>query len=121
MQYFHFERLIDKYSSEITAILPSKGSYDDSGEYVKGEPEKISLYGAILDISEKKIYNSNGTLTEKDKQLFVKGELAQNLVGAKIIYDNKQYSIEDETENSKFTGFSSYTLKYVSAFKGESE
>lgn len=122
MIYFHFERLIEKYSSEFTAILPPKGSYDDSGEYVQGEPEKVSLYGAILDISEKKIYNSNGTLTHKDKQLFIKGELTSNLIGAKVIYEDKQYSVEEEAENCKFTGFSSYILKYVSAFgKGENK
>lgn len=122
MQYFHFDRLIDRYSSEFTVILPTNGGYDDSGEYIRGEPEKLSLYGAILDISEKKIYNSNGTLTEKDKQLFVKGELTSNLVGAKVIYDNKQYNVEEETENCKFTGFSSYVLKYISAFdKGENK
>lgn len=120
MLYFHFDRLIEKYSSEFMAILPSKGSYDDSGEYIQGKPEKVSLYGAILDISEKKIYNSNGTLTQKDKQLFIKGELTSNLIGAKIVYEDKQYNVEEETENCKFTGFSSYVLKFVSAFnKGE--
>lgn len=122
MQYFHFDRLIDKYSSKFTAILPSKGTYDDSGEYVQGESKKLSLYGAVLDMTEKKIYNSNGTLTQKDKQLFVKGKLTSDLIGAKVIYENKQYNVEEETENCKFTGVSSYVLKYVSAFnKGESD
>ncbi len=122
MRYFHFDRLIEKYSSEFTAILPPKGGYDDSGEYVKGKSEKVSLYGAILDISEKKIYNSNGTISHKDKQLFIKGKLTSNLIGAKVIYEDKQYNVEEETENCKFTGFSSYVLKYVSAFdKGENK
>ncbi len=122
MKYFHFDRLIDKYSSQFTAVLPSKGTYDDSGEYVQNEPKKVLLYGAVLDMTEKQIYNSNGTLTQKDKQLFIKGELTSNLVGAKVIYEDKQYNVEEETEDCEFTGFSSYVLKYVSAFdKGESE
>jgi hypothetical protein len=122
MSYFNFDRLIDKYSSNFIAILPTQGSYSDSGEYVQGEPERVSLHGAILNLSEKKIYNSNGTLTTKDQQLFIKGRLTTEIIGAKIIYDGKQYSVEEETGNNKFTGFSSYVLKYVSAFnEGVSE
>ena len=121
MQYFHFERLIRKYSSEFTAILPAKGEYDDNGEYVKGEEKRQTLTGAILDIDEKKIYSSNGTLTTKDKQLFINNALTENLVGAKVIYEGNTYNVEDEKENSKFTGFSSYILTYVSAFNKEGE
>ena len=124
MQYYHFERLIKKYSSEFTAIIPAQGSYSDDGEYVKGKEKKISLYGAILDISERKLYNSinginarGGTLTTKDKQLYMTDELTENLVGAKVIYNGNVYNVESEVEDFKFTGFCSYNLTYVSAFK----
>lgn len=119
MNYFHLQRLIDKYSNKFTAILPQQGSYDDSGEYVKGEPKKVVLYGAILNISDKKIYNSNGTLTTEDRQLYYKGKLTNQLLGAKILYNGRYYSVESETDNSIFTGVSTYTLKYVSSFNQE--
>lgn len=124
MKYYHFERLIKKYSSDFIAIIPAKGSYSDDGEYIEGKEKKLSLTGAILDIDEKKLYNSingtnarGGTLTTKDKQLYITDELTENLVGAKVKYKGHVYSIEDEKEDCEFTGFCSYILTYVSAFK----
>lgn len=115
MQYFHFERLIAKYSTEFKAVIPDKGGYVD-GEYIKGETERQTLTGAILDIDEKKIRNSNGTLTTKDKQLYMTSELANDLTDVRVVYDGKVYSVEDEKENRQFTGFCAYILTYVSAF-----
>ena len=117
MQYFHFERLIKKYSSKITAIIPAKGHYEN-GEYVKGSDKTFELMAAILDIDRKKIYNSGGTLTEQDKQLYVIGTLTEEIRGAKIIHNGKEYSVEQDTDNSLFTHFTAYILKYVSAFGG---
>ena len=126
MQYFHFERLIRKYSTEFKAILPAKGSYDDSGEYVKGTKKTVTLTGAILDIDERKLRNlngtqsaRNGTLTTKDKQLYMTSELADDLTDVRVIHDGKVYSVEDEKENRTFTGFCAYILTYVSAFNKE--
>ncbi len=118
MQYFHFDRLINKYSSEFSAILPESGHYADNGEYVIDEKSNLALSGAIIDISESKVRNSNGTLTLKDKQLFIKGKPIEGLINSKVVYGGNQYSVESETENHSFTGFSSYTLKYISAFNG---
>ena len=113
MQYFHFERLIKKYSTEFTAIIPAAGGYVD-GEYVKGNATRRTLTGAILDIDETKVRNSNGTLTRKDKQLYMTEQLADNLTDVRVIYDGKEYSVEDEKENRKFTGFCAYVLIYIS-------
>ncbi len=120
MQYFHFERLIKKYSTEFEVTIPTKGGYVD-GEYVKGEAVQRTLTGAILDIDEKKIRNSNGTLTTKDKQLYMTSELADDLTNVRVVYDGKVYSVEDEKENRQFTGFCAYILTYVSAFGKEAE
>lgn len=120
MQYYHFERLIKKYSSEITAILPAKGEYVN-GEYVKNEEKRITFDAAILDIDRKKVYESGGTLTLQDKQLYVIGTLTEEIRGAKIIYKGKEYSVEQDTDNSVFTNFTAYVLKYVSAFGGDNK
>lgn len=118
MKYFHFERLIAKYSTEFKVIIPAKGGYVD-GEYVKGEAVQQTLTGAILDIDERKIRNSNGTLTTKEKQLYMTSELADDLTDVKVVYDGKVYSVEDEKENLKFTGVFAYILTNVSAFNKE--
>lgn len=119
MQYFHFERLIRKYSTEFKAILPAKGSYDDSGEYVKGTKKTVTMTGAILDIDERKLRNSNGTLTTKDRQLYMTSELTDDLTDVRVVYNGKVYSVEDEKENRIFTGVCAYILTYVSAFNKE--
>lgn len=113
--YFHFERLIKKYSTSFTLILPNNGEYVN-GEYTtqNGETE---MTGAILDISERLLHESNGTLTLKDKMLYVLREHTQSLTGAKIIHKGNVYNVEDLKENYSYTGFCCYTLKYVSRFK----
>lgn len=126
MAYYHFERLIKKYSSEVTAILPAKGSYVD-GEYVEGKEKRVTFSAAILDVDKRKIYggvggaqsgSSGATLTVQDKQLYVIGTLTDDIIGAKIIHNGKTYSVEEDTDNSLFTHFTAYVLKYVSAFGG---
>lgn len=126
MKYFHFERLIRRCSSTVTAVLPEKGEYVN-GEYVADKPKRITFNAAILDIDKKKIYggvggtqlgSSGATLTAQDKQLYVIGTLTDSIIGAKIIYEGKEYSVEQDTDNSKFTNFTVYILKYVSAFGG---
>ena len=117
MAYFDFLRLIKKYSSQFAAITLVCGYYDDSGDWVADSQEEINLEGAIISFKESKVYRSEGTLTSNDKRLFTIKPIDNKLHGAKIRYDGKIYSIEDSTENAKFTGVYAYTLKYVSAFK----
>lgn len=115
MAYYNFARLIQKYSSTFTLVSTSEGSYNDMGDYVPGETTEQELTGAIMDISESKLYRSEGTLTAKDKVLYMFNEV-QNLVGSHIAYNGNKYRVEKELENAKFTDVYEYTLKYVSAF-----
>jgi len=115
-QYFNFESLIKKYSTEFTAIVPSEGGYNDSGDYVAGEEKKIKLVGAIISHRLSKIFRSEGTITEQDRALYMLEPLENSLKGAKVIHGGNLYRVGDLLENSEFTGVYSYTLKYVSAF-----
>lgn len=115
MQYFDFTGLIEKYVTEFTAILGSEGSYDSRGTYSYTKTEK-TLTGAIIGISDGKIHRSNGTLTDKDKFLFMFEPIPLN--DTEVIYKNNRYRVEEQVENAEFTGVYQYTLKYVSAFKG---
>ena len=118
MGYFHFERLIEKYISDFTAIVLSEGHYDtDTGDYIKGEKKIIPMQGAIISFKESKVFRSEGTLTEKDKRLFVLEPIGAELQTSEVVYKDDLYKIQECTENAQFTDVYAYTLKYVSAFK----
>lgn len=117
MQYYNFQRLIKKYSTNFTASIKSAGHYDEKGDYIDGDTVEKVLSGAIISMSENKIYRSSGLLTSNDKQLFMLQPLDRALLGATIIYKGRNYKVEQETENAEFTGVYSYVLKYVSAFE----
>lgn len=111
--YFDFYDLINKYSCIFKAFIASKSNYDDVGEYSCTKEEK-AFTGAIIGISDSKIYRSAGTLTDKDKYLFMFEELPLN--DTEVIYKNNRYKVEEQVENAEFTGVYQYTLKYVNAF-----
>lgn len=119
MQYFNFARLVHKYTSELKAIILVDGYYDDSGDWVKSGTDETVIYGAVISHKEGKIFRSAGTLTTKDKRLFMLEPIDNALNGSKAVYEGNLYTIEDNVENAKFTGVYAYTLKYVSAFKEE--
>ena len=119
MQNFNFTRLVNKYGSEFTVIIPAKKTLQDSGDWVKGEPQEKTLFGAIIGKGEKSVFRSNGTLTEKDKRLFMLEPIDKALLNTKVVYEDELFSIQGSTDNSKFTGVWAYILKYVSAFTKE--
>lgn len=123
MAYFNFARLIEKYNCNFTAVIPSEGHYDDSGDWVKGGATEKQMTGAIIGFKESKIFRSEGTLTAKDKHLFMLQPFENALKGATVIYKGNKYNVEAETENADFTGVYAYVLKFVSAFdeKGAAE
>lgn len=117
MQYFNFSRLINKYKSDFTCITLAEGYFNDAGDWVKGETVLSNMSGAIISHTDLKIFRSEGTLTEKDKRLFMLKPIDNKLIGAKVIHEGNAYSLNDCLENAKFTGVYVYTLKYISAFK----
>lgn len=117
MRYFDFDSLIDKYTVDFTVLNAGEGSYDDKGDWVVSGSEEEQKQGAIIGISENKIYRSDGVLTEKDKQLYTKESLGR-IDKAHVVYDGNKYKVEQEPSegNAQFTGVFSYVLKWVSAF-----
>lgn len=116
MCYFNFDRLINKYKSECTAITLAEGYYDDMGDFVKGEATETTIQGAIVSFQENKVHRSEGTLTTQDKRLFTLEPINNALHGAKVIHNGNVYNLEESSENAKFTGVYAYLLKYISAF-----
>lgn len=117
MQHFNFSRLVNKYSKEITVIIPAQKELNNSGVWEKGEPKEVTLVGAVIRHRENKVYRSAGTLTANDSALYLLEEPNIDLIGAEVKNDNKIYKVESVLNNSEFTGIWAYNLKYVSAFK----
>lgn len=117
MQRFNFNRLITKNASEFTLKQPQEGSYV-GGQYQSGGFTEKVLSGAIMPISATKLYQSGGYLTRKDKRLYTLEPIEGSLDGCKVLFDNNEYSIEEDTQNGneRFTGVSSYILRWVSSF-----
>lgn len=111
--YFDFVSLINKYRTSFKVISSLGTTYDSKGDEVHTEKEK-ELTGAIIGISDSKIYQSAGTLTSADKYLFVFEPLALN--DTRVIYKDNRYKVEEQIENAEFTGIYQYLLKYISAF-----
>lgn len=116
MPYFNFSRLINRYSSDFTAVTLTDGYYNDAGDFIRGEETETVIQGAVIAFKESKVHRSEGRLTTQDRRLFTQKPIDKALQGSKVIYGKNVYSIEDETENAKFTGVYAYTLKWISGF-----
>lgn len=120
MSFYNFQRLIRKYSREFTVITKGKSTVNEYGDRVSGEETKTTLYGAIIGYAERKVYQSAGNITEQDKALHMLEPIDNALMGGTVIFKGNEYKIETQKgkDNAEFTGVYSYTLKWVSAFKG---
>lgn len=112
---YNFTRLIKKYSVNFTLVIPGEGKYI-GGKYTEGEAEEVSMSGAIIPMSESKVYQSGGTYTSKDRQLYMLSPVEKALEGGKVKYDGNIYSIETETDYKDYCDAAVYNLKWVSSF-----
>lgn len=119
MQNFNFSRLINKYKTNFAVLIPSEGHYDEKGDYVQVDVSRKDVEGAIISIKDSKIFRSDGTLTEKDKNLFMLEPISNDLKGATAVYKGNHYRIESCQEDFEFTGVYAYVLKFISAFNEE--
>lgn len=116
MQYFNFQRLINKYSSTFTAEYTEEGKYNTRGVYEDGKTVTKELTGAIMSIRAQKIFRSEGTLTTQDRQLYMTEPLERALLGAIVTHEGERYRVQEDAENAEFTGVYAYILKSNSAF-----
>lgn len=112
---FDFSRLLGKYSVECQLIRESGG-----GKYVGGNwvpeptrpPEPVS--GAVIPMTDRKIYQSGGTYTEQDREFITETEIPLEPV-AYIVHQGLRYHVESENDYSEYAGFHDYNLKRVGA------
>lgn len=111
---YNFDRLIDKYSVDFTLVSTAEGGFVD-GKYVAGEATETPCRGAIVPMSERKIYQSGGSYTDKDKQLYMRTAIPAPLKLTKVRYKNNNYNIEQVTDYDDYADAYIYTLKWVGA------
>jgi len=121
MAYYNFNSLIAKYSADFTVISVATGAYDSKGDYQSGATTRTQKRGAIMGLSDNKIYRSEGMLTSKDKQLLMQEPLGCDYDNAHVVFGGNKYKVESQpNDNHAATNVWEYTLKFVSAFGGDS-
>ena len=112
---YDFKRLINKYSNSVELLTEHEGSYI-GGVWKAGLLTRDFIQGAVIPMSESKIYQSGGTLSKTDRQLYTICPIPSPLANSKIKYKDKIYSIEEDTDYSDYADAYSYVLKWVSGF-----
>lgn len=111
---YNFKRLIDKYSVDFMLETEGDGGSYVGGKYVPAAADTTQCRGAIVPISDSKIYQSGGVLTAKDRQLFMKNPIISALTKTKVVYKGNRYNIEQSIGYEDYADAYVYTLKWVS-------
>ena len=112
MKLYNFKRLIKKYS--VTFCLhKSQGGYV-SGKWEEGGELVKEMRGAIVPMSDRKIYGSGGTYTSQDRELYVSEPLEGSLSDVKVVYKDNTYAVEEGRNFEDYADAAVYTLKWVS-------
>lgn len=113
MKLYNFKRLIRRYSVDFTLCQEQEGKYV-SGKWEEGKSIKTPMRGAIVPMTERKIYDSGGTYTAQDRELYLTAPLDRPLSALKIIHDLNVYHVEEAKDFSDYADVAIYVLKWVS-------
>lgn len=113
---FNFDRLVKKYSINCQLLSEAvSGSYV-GGEWVPGPaPPSRGITGAVIPMTDRKIYQSGGTYTEHDREFVTLTEIPLEPTHY-ILYKGMKYQVEENTDYSDYAGFYAYNMKRVGAF-----
>ena len=112
MQLYNFKRLIDKYGVTVQLQKKKGGSYV-AGKWVEGDEVIREISGAVVPISERKIYQSGGTLTQNDREWFLPEALTGSLIDYRAIYKGNAYTVEESRDYTDYANVAVYVLKRV--------
>lgn len=111
MQLYNFKRLIDKYS--VTAQVHKKQGQYIAGKWVENDDDIREVYGAIVPMSDRKIYQSGGTLTQNDREWYLSEALTGSLSDLKVVYNGNTYTVEESRDYTDYANVAVYILKRV--------
>lgn len=114
MKLYNFARLIKKYTVSCQFLNTTEGKFV-AGEWVEGETTTTDISGAIVPITEKRINNSGGDYKQGDCEFITTTPLELNS-DTFILYKDKKYKLEDNTDYSDYADFYKYIARRVSAF-----
>lgn len=114
MKLYHLSRLIKKYTVSCQLINTTEGHWK-SGEWVEGETTTTDIEGAIVPMTEKRINNSGGDYKQGDCEFISTIPLELN-GDTFIIYKDKRYKLQENTDYSDYADFYNYIARRVSAF-----
>lgn len=112
MKLYNFLRLINKYSVDF-CLHRTQGSYV-AGKWEEGGEVVEKMRGAIVPMSQRKVYDSGGTYTAQDRELYLTTPLKAPLSALKVVYKGNTYTVEDARNFEEYADVAVYTLKRVS-------
>jgi len=117
MKLYNFTRLIRKYS--VTFCLHrTQGSFV-AGKWEGGGEIVETMRGAIVPMGDKKIYDSGGTYTSKDRELYLTMPLKEPLSALKVVYKGNAYAVENGRDFEDYADVAVYNLKWQSKVVSE--
>lgn len=112
MKLYDFTRLINKYSVPF-CFHRTQGSFV-GGKWEQGGESVKQMIGAIVPLSDKKIYGSGGTYTSKDRELYLSEPLKNDLAECSVVYNGNRYAVEEGRNFNDYADAAVYTLRWVS-------
>ena len=112
MKLYNFTRLIRKYST--TFCLHRKQGGYVSGKWEDGDTIVKEMRGAIVPLSERKVYSSGGAYTTQDRELYLTKALEAPLRALTVVWDGNTYTVEEGRNFEVYADVAVYTLKWVS-------
>jgi len=120
--YFHFKRLVRKYSCHIKLHVQQNGYYE-GGIYHEGNTDILDAYGACIAMKRPAMNDSGGNYSKEDKHLYMLSPIAHALENVKVEYNGQIYTVTTDRDhgNEVFTGIYAYYLTWVSKFDHSKE
>lgn len=111
---YDFTDLIERHSNPFELVVKSGGSY--VGGVWKNASESVSeRSGAIIPLGDRKLYQSGGTYTTKDRRLYMITPIENPLEYSQVRYKGNVYNIEEDKDFSDYSEAYVYVLKWVSS------
>ena len=112
--YFHFKRLIHKYSRDIVLLVQEPGSYK-SGIYQPGETTSCTCKAAF--------HNDGGNYAAEDKILYMLQPIPHALERVQVQFRGQMYKpvVDRDHSDAALTGVYVYRLAWVEPFCREEE
>lgn len=112
MKLYNFTRLISKYSVAF-CLHRTKGGYV-GGKWEAGSEIVSQMRGAIVPLSDRKVYGSGGTYTTQDRELYLTTPLQAPLSEYRVVYNGNYYAVEEGRNYEDYADVAVYILKWVS-------